>query len=140
MANNKSYISYSFWMALMVIGVLLSATVIPRVEFGEYKTKKVNILSDIITFEDDTTGVEGAELLLDTTFMVNVPDTLDTTVVDTVEVVEHNWSVKTTKVEPLITRDISKVNIASIPIEEFDTIRSSSSVSEFYAKIPIQNY
>ena len=135
MANNKSYISYSFWMALMVIGVLLSATVIPRVEFGEYKTKKVNILSDIITFEDDTTGVESAELLLDTTFMVNVPDTLDTTVVDTVEVVEHNWSVKAPKVEPLITRDISKVNIASIPIEEFDTIRSSSSVSEFYAKM-----
>ena len=148
MSNNKSYITYSFWIALIVIVMLFSATIIPRVEIGEYKTKKINIISDIITFEEDSIEVKDKELVLDTTFMVNTPDSLpsydslssgvdSTASPDSVEVVEHTWSMTTSKTKPsaVKNRGISNIDTTSIYIEEYDTIVSPSSVSEFYAKL-----
>ena len=129
----------------MVIVMLLCAMVIPRVVVGEYKTKRVNILSDIFKLEGDTTEVKSSELVLDTTFMASVPEVTRVKAHKPKKIVKKPKKVVVAKpkvVAPKVATPAKVKNIKPkkpvinlVQIEEYDTVVSSSSMDAFYGKI-----
>ena len=115
----------------MVIVMLMCATLIPRVEVGGYRTKRINILSDVVTLEEDTMSVSGSELVLDTTFIADVSD------ISSVDTIGDRVDTKLPYIDTVgtISRSLSDVGASPVTIEEYDGVRSRSSISAFYSKL-----
>lgn len=68
MSNKRDYTSYSFFVAIAVVAIMLAINFIPAFKIGKTFFKRTNIISDIIKQEDSATLL-GADEYFDTTFL-----------------------------------------------------------------------
>lgn len=70
MSSEKDYTKYSFRITALVILLLVCVAFIPPFTIGGVVVKRASILSDIVTVEDEISGVPSLESILDTSFLV----------------------------------------------------------------------
>lgn len=106
MSEDKDYTKYSFRITFLVIAIMLVVSLIPPFSVGGVDFRRANILSDVITFRDDTQEREGDLTDLDKQFIEEADrwDELDAAQDDAhaggkgaehAPSLEHNWDVGT---------------------------------------------
>lgn len=76
MSTPKNYSNKPFVLTVMVIAILLLLGAVPSFEVGGTRVKRINILSDVITIDDNFhPSIEDRDLL-DTTFLEDMPTVL----------------------------------------------------------------
>ena len=98
MSEDRDYTKYSFRITFLVIAMMLVISLVPPFSIGNIHFRRANILSDIITFSDDTAEREGELTELDRHFLEEAerlgylePDETDTTGHE--PVLENSWDI-----------------------------------------------
>lgn len=143
MKTEKDYTKYSFRITFLVIATMLAISLVPPFSIGGVHFKRANILSDIITFEDDAQQREGELTELDRQFLeeaerrgyleLETPDPVDGNVPDYVPVLEHEWEIDGADMDEDVPGDLDEPQTGEEGILRFSDYTSEGrpSVADF---------
>lgn len=142
MSNKRDYTSYSFYVAIIVVVIMLAINFIPRLNIGNTTLKRTNIISDIVK-EKDSSALVGSEVYSDTSFLAEsiaslaVENLNDTNKISTLKT--HNWVIDSSSTSSAAP----KVTVINIPedmttaeatkIEDFS--EECNGLDKFYASL-----
>ena len=139
MAPEKDYTHRSWIAVTLLIAVLIGLSLIPPQTLGGVSLRRVNILSDLISFEEDLEKAEKAIDLDDADFHIDLTQ-VARQIADTVPQhapTTYEWNLREeaddTTAQPRLP-DSVRLSPTLIPIEDFDTT-GHSRLTAFYEKL-----
>ena len=139
MAPEKDYTRRSWIAVTLLIAVLIGLSLIPPQTLGGVSLRRANILSDLISFEEDLEKAEKAIDLDDADFHIDLTQ-VARQIADTVPQhapTTYEWNLREeaddTTAQPRLP-DSVRLSPTLIPIEDFDTT-GHSRLTAFYEKL-----
>ena len=139
MAPEKDYTHRSWIAVTLLIAVLIGLSLIPPQTLGGVSLRRANILSDLISFEEDLEKAEKAIDLDDADFHIDLTQ-VARQIADTVPQhapTTYEWNLREeaddTTAQPRLP-DSVRLSPTLIPIEDFDTT-GHSRLTAFYEKL-----
>lgn len=139
MAPEKDYTRRSWIVVTLLIVVLVGLSLIPPQTFGGVSLRRANILSDLISFEEDLEKADKTVDLDDADFHIDLLQ-VARLIADTVPQhapITYEWNLRETvdnaAVHPYLPDSVQLLPVL-IPIEDFDTT-GHSRLTAFYEKL-----